>query len=139
MGQKVQREVWIAADGTEFLSQSAMIAHEARASHGGLIQLFLQTVEYPADMSDRAVRAQMTRVETIGLPLLSWLEAEGLLSPAARQLSDQFYADEAAKAEQEKQAAKAAAQAAAAQAAPAVQAAPPPPPPPAPTQFAGMA
>ena len=72
-------------------------------------------------MSDRAVRAQMTRVETIGLPLLSWLEAEGLLSPAAKQLSDQFYADE-----QQKQAED---QVAAA----------PPPAPQAPPAFAGMA
>ena len=94
MGQKIQRDVWVAADGQEFLSQSAMIAHEARASHGGLIELFLRTVEYPDSMSERAVRAQMTRVETIGLPLLSWLESQGLLTEAARQLSDQFYAAE---------------------------------------------
>jgi len=147
MGQQVSKPVWVADDGKEFATQADMLQHEAQQQVGGLVDMFLDSLDL-SHLSDRGAKAQETAFASKAGIGFDWLRQNGYLTPAAVEASrarqaeieaEKAAAKEAAKAA--KKAAKAAEEAAQAAPAPASGASPFPgmQPPPAAGQPQGVA
>ena len=91
MAQKINREVWLSADGKkEFETEADCRAYDARTRWQSLVTDMQNTIDVSGYQTERAAKASLTRLESGALLMLGYLSERGLLAPQAEQYAAQL-------------------------------------------------
>jgi len=97
MAQKINREVWLSADGKkEFETEADCRAYDARQRWQSLVTDMQSKIDVSGYQTERAAKASLTRLESGALLMLGYLSERGLLTPQAEQYAAQLAAASAA-------------------------------------------